>query len=185
MAAVKASGDTASFAIGCGPAFIFAKIARLPADGPAGVAAGGVGGNGTDLHVRVELSSDGPPEIESPGANHNIVIEFDLQGPTLLLPSNGTVYITGGAGNYAWIFRKAKPYGGPYVAAWRALSRNLLRGGSFTVTEGHTEIGSLNAGVTVTIDGIPCLLDGASKPVHAGNVVTASADVIVFTRGLL
>jgi hypothetical protein len=65
---------------------------------------------------------------------------------------------------------------------WRALTRFLGRGLTFTVPEGHTRIGSLNANSTLTsADGDLWVLDGSEKPVVAGMQAKASLPIRIFT----
>lgn len=169
----------ASVNLAFAPAIVTIECERLPALGKE--PAGGPDADGLDLHVRYEgvrpLLQD-----KSDDARAILVCEFDPQR-LVIVPYCGTIALTGGSGRYRWSISQPEKWPGVYVPEWRSLTRLLVRGKSFTVPDGHTRIGSLNAEATVTsADGDLWALDGTPKPIGSGTRATAtSRSVRLFT----
>jgi hypothetical protein len=176
--ALGAGKVVASVKIEAAPALVSLECERLSASG--GVPAGGPDGDGFDLHLRyegarpmlLEKSDDGRPIF---------VCEFDAQR-VVIVPYCGTLSLVGGQGRYRWSIARPEKWNGVYVPSWHALTRYLGRVTSFTVPDGHTRIGSLNAGSIVTsADGDTWALDGNPKPIASGTKATTTAPIRIFT----
>ncbi len=161
------------------PAIITLECDRLPADGTD--PAGGPDTAGFDLHVRYESSR--PMLLDRSDDGRSILVaEFDAQR-VLILPKCGEIQLIGGRGLYRWSIGKPEKWNGNYTPQWRTLTRFCTRSTDFTIPDGHTEIGALNANVAiVAADGDAWLLDGSPKPVSPGSVFTPGGPVRVFTR---
>lgn len=162
--ALGAGKSVATVKIAAAPAIVCLDVCRLPSDGTN--PAGGVDAEGLELHVRY----DGALALQerSDAAQTLIRVEFDAT-PVLIVPYCGEINLVGGAGCYRWAISVPKPWPHAYQPTWHALTRLVARAASFTVPNGHTMLGSLNAGVTLTSgDGDSWLLDGSPKPVGPG-----------------
>ena len=168
----------ASVKIDVAPAILSLECERLPAKGSD--PAGGPDKEGCDLHVRYEGAR--PMLLEKSDQGRPILAcEFDAQC-LVIVPYCGTLALVGGRGRYRWSISRPEKWDGVYVPQWRALTRVLGRETSFFVPEGHTRIGSLNAGsMLVSADGDVWALDGSDKPVVSGMRATASMPVRIFT----
>ena len=91
----------------------------------------------------------------------------------VLVPYCGTLALVGGLGRYRWSISRPEKWNGVYTPEWRPLTRYVAREKPFAVPDGHTRIGSMNAGAAViSVDGDTWALDGSDKPVGSGTRAT-------------
>ena len=168
----------ASVKVDVAPALISLECERLAAKGSD--PAGGPDDDGYELHVRYEGAR--PMLLDrSDNASPIVTCEFDAQR-MVIVPYCGTFALLGGKGRYRWSISRPEKWNGVYVPQWRPLTRYLHRGKQFAGPDGHTQIGSFNAGrLVASEDGDEWALDGSAKPIGSGTRATTVLALRIFT----